>query len=110
MTSQTAAIDAYRTLGHAAISGTYAAVGSPFTHLIRLFCITNNTDGDMIFSLDGVNDMLFVAKNSFKLFDISTNKELSAPFYLPPCQFLVKQSTAATTGDVYVEAVYGKGE
>lgn len=110
MTSQTAIIDAFRTLGHASISGSYANVGTPFTHLSRIICITNNTDGDMIFSTDGVNDMLFVAATSFKLFDLTTNHELSAPFYLPPSQFLVKQSTMASKGAVYVESIYGLGE
>jgi hypothetical protein len=110
MASQTAVIDAYQTLNYTGISGTFAPIGTGFTHLMRLFCVTNNTNGDMIFSVNGVTPQLFVPKNSFKLFDISTNKELSAPLYLPPCQFYVKQSTAATSGDVYVEAVYGKGE
>jgi hypothetical protein len=111
MGSQIALFDAYRTLGHAAISGSYAAVGSQFTHLMRLICITNNTDGDMIFSVDGTTAQLFVAAASYKSFDFTTNKELSNPFYLPAnTQFYVKQSTAPTKGDVYIEAVYGQGE
>lgn len=111
MAAQTAVIDAYRTLNYTGISGSFAPVGTPFKHLMRLFCITNNTNGDMIFSVDGVTNQLFVAKSSFKLFDLMTNKELSAPFYLPAnTQWYVAQSTAATSGDVYVEAVYGQGE
>jgi hypothetical protein len=110
MASQTAVIDAYRTLGHAAISGSYAAVGTQFTHMARVFCLTNNTDGDMIFSTDGATAQLFVAASSYKLFDLMTNKELSSPFFLPPTQWYVKQSTAPSKGDVYVEEIYGQGE
>ncbi len=111
MTSQIAVIDSLRSLANGSISGTYAAVGNPFQHLTRLICITNNTDGDMFFSTDGSTNMLFVAHNSFKLFDISTNKEVNSPFYLPAgTQFYVKQSTAPTTGAVYIEVIYGQGE
>lgn len=111
MSSERAVIDAYRTLGFGSISASYAAVGTPFTHLMRLICITNNTDGDMIFSVDGSTNQLFVAAGSFKLFDISTNKEISCQFYFPAnTQFYVKQSSAPTRGAVYVEAVYGLGE
>ncbi len=111
MTSQTAVIDTYRTIAFGAISGTFAAVGTPSTHLVRVFCITNNTNGDLIFSTDGINNQLFVAQSSFKLFDLSTNKEINAPFFLPAgTQFYVKQSTAATSGAVYIETIYGRGE
>lgn len=111
MASQTAVIDAYRTLAFGGISGSYAVVGTPFTHMTRLFCITNNTNGDLIFSLDGTTNQLFVAAASFKLFDLMTNKELSAPFFLPAgTQFYCKQKTAPSSGDVYIEAIYGQGE
>lgn len=111
MVSQTAVIDGYKTLVYTSISSSYAAVGTPFAHQLRLFCITNNTNGDMIFSTDASTAQLFVAKNSFKLFDLTTNKEVNTSFYLPAnTQFYVKQSTAASSGDVYVEGVYGRGE
>ena len=112
MVTTVALFDAYRTLNESAISGSFAAVGTPFTHMTRMVCITNNTDGDMIFSTDGVTSMLFVPKNSFKLFDITTNRQNNAPEWViqSGTQWYVKQSTAPTTGDVYVESVYGKGE
>ncbi len=111
MSAQRAVIDAFRTLGFAGISASYANVGTAFTHLMRLICVTNNTDGDMIFSTDGITDQLFVAAGSFKLFDISTNREANDQLYLPAgTQFLVRQSTAPTKGAVYVEAVFGLGE
>lgn len=111
MSSQRAVFDTYRTIANGAISASFAAIGTPFTHLIRVFCITNNTDGDMIISTDGINNKIFMAKNSYKIYDISSNQEFNSPFYLPAnTQFYVKQSTSPSTGDIYVEAIYGQGE
>ncbi len=100
-----------RTLGFAGISGTYAAVGGPLEHMVRAFCITNNTQGDMIFSLDSTNadgDM-FIARGSYKLYDVQAN--MNAQFddkYVLAIgeQFYVKQITAPVSGDVYIECLY----
>jgi hypothetical protein len=96
------------------IDGTYRAIGVSFAHPARLICITNNTDGDMLFSNDGVSDKLFIPAHSFKLFDLTTNREgvnNSSFFALPNGTIIyVKQSTAATTGAVYVEVIYGQGD
>ena len=108
-TSSTVAhIDILRTLAHGSISGTYAAVGTPFAYNARIICITNNTDGDMLFSIDGVNDNLFVAATSFKLFDISTNRMNLPNVYSfgIGLQFFVKQSTAPSKNSVYIEVIY----
>ena len=53
-------IDSLRTLGFAGISGTYAAIGAPTAFNWRMFRVINNTDGDMIISVDGTTDNLFV--------------------------------------------------
>ena len=99
-----AIIDPLRSLAFGGISGTYAPVGPIFAFPVRLICITNNTDGDMIFTDDGVTDKLFIASFSFKLFDISSNAGNAAAHYALPMrtQISVKQSTAATKGSVYV--------
>lgn len=110
MSSQTVSFETLRSIAFGSISGTYAAVGTAFTHPIRLVCITNNTDGDMLFSTDGSTDMLFVAAGSFKLFDLNTNKKTSDQEWTlrAGTQFYVKQSTAATQKSVYIEALYGQ--
>lgn len=107
-----AVIDTLRTLNFSGISGTYAPVGSSFGHVTRLICFTNNTNGDMLVSTDGVNDMLFLPANSFKLFDLATNRaDYNSLWCFPEkLQILVKQSTAATSGDFYVECIYASGE
>lgn len=109
MSRQTVSIDAIRSLSHTGISGSYAAVGIPLTDQVRLICFTNNTDGDMLFSTDGSTDMLFIAAGSFKLFDLTTNRErLDNIWCFPPyTQFYVKQSSAASKNSVYIECLSG---
>lgn len=101
-------IDPVRSLAFGSISGTFAQVGSVTTRPIRLVCFTNNTDGDMFFSIDGVNNQLFVPAGSFKLFDLTTNKDQgfsSLMAFLTGTQFWVKQSSMPTRGTVYIECL-----
>lgn len=104
----------YRTLNYTDISGTYAALGAIVDHNWRAFCITNNTDGDLAFSVDGVSDNIFIPAFSFRLYDISTNSPPISPIdnlvIGINTQFYVKSITAATSGDVYLEGLYAKGE
>lgn len=107
---QKASFEPLRTLAFGGISGSYAAVGTPTTHRVRAFCITNNTQGDMIFSLDDSvpEGQMFIAKGSYKLYDVQAN--MNAQFddaYVLPIgtQFYVKQVTAPTSGDVWVECM-----
>jgi hypothetical protein len=104
-----AQLEVLRSLAFGSISGSYAAVGAPLANPCRLICITNNTDGDMLFSIDGTNDHLFVGAGSFKLFDVQTNsRPVNEDEYVfrVGTQFYVKESTSPTTGDVYIEALY----
>jgi len=109
VSTQVAILDNLRSLASGGISGTYAPVGTAFPAAVRLICITNNTDGDMIFTDDGINDKLFIPKGSFKLFDIGSNRTNNNTTYVirQGTQFSVKQSTAPTTGSVYIEVILG---
>ena len=100
-----------KSLAFGSISGTYAAVGTPLENGVRAFCITNDTEGDMIFSLDNTVSAghMFVAAGSYKLYDVQTN--MNAQFddrYVVGIgeQFYVKQSTAPVSGSVYIECMY----
>lgn len=112
MSSQIVKFDILRSEAFGSISGTYTKLGTAFGHVVRLICLTNNTDGDMFISMDGVNDMLFLAANSFKLFDLYTNRDaVDNQFALcAGTQLWVRQSTAPTKGAVYCELIYGNGE
>jgi hypothetical protein len=105
--SQTVVLSIIRSLAFGGISGSYAPVGIPLAFPARLICFTNNTDGDMFFSVDGVNNYLFVASFSFKLFDLNTNRVQNQQLWVFPTntQFYVVESTAPTKGAVYIEVL-----
>lgn len=109
-----ARFDILKTKGHAAITGSYTTLGSVVSHLWRAFCITNNTDGDLFISFDGTNDNLFLPANGFRLYDVSTNSTPLASidnlFIGINTQLYVRYSTAPTSGDVWVEGLYARGE
>lgn len=107
--SQVATIDTLRTLASGSIGAAYAVVGTPASKPIRIVCFTNNTDADMLFSDDGVNNKLFIAHGSFKLFDVTTNRDTVGPIlaFAEGTQYWVKQASAPSTGSVYIEMIYG---
>lgn len=108
-----ARFDSYRSLAFGSITNVYAAVGSAVTNNWRIFCITNNTNGDLAISADGTTDNFFIPAMSFKLFDLSTNAvpiSASDNFVLSiGTQFYVRYLTAPTSGAVYVEGIYARG-
>lgn len=110
MNTQAVQFEGLRTLAHGSISGSYAALGGPLLNPARLICITNNTDGEMTLSVDGVNAVLFIPAGSFKLFDLNTNRlHIDQYFALPiGTQFYVAQVTAPMSGNVYLEVLYGQ--
>lgn len=110
MPSQVVRVDALRTLAAGSISGTYAILGSAFSHQMRLVKLTNNTNGDLTFSFDGVLDNIFIPSGGFTLFDLTTNHTSNEPTFIfqSGTQFFVKGTPS--TGSVYLEAIYGQGE
>jgi hypothetical protein len=105
--AQVVTIDSLRSLAFGSISGSYAAIGKSLTFPTRLICFTNNTDGDMFLSIDGLNDQLFIAAGSFKLFDLNTNRlnQQQLWVFAQGTQFYVKESTAPTKGAFYIECM-----
>lgn len=102
-------IEPIRSLDAASISGSYAVVGSATSNRCRLICITNNTEGDVYFSIDGSTDHLFVANGSYKTFDLQANMNAQKDdsYVLEVgTQFYVKQITSPVSGDVYIEVLY----
>lgn len=111
MSAKKVYFDTLRSLAFGSISGTYAAVGSALTVNPRIMCITNKTQGDMIFSVDSTNadGNLFVPAGTFKLFDLTANLVPGKDdnFVIAEgTQFYVKQVTAPTSGAVYLEFIY----
>lgn len=101
--------EAIKTLNFSGISGSYASVGTPSAHPIRIFCISNNTMGDLYFTTNTSQDEMFLAAGSFRLYDVQSNinPQFDDKYVLPVgTQFSVKQITAPVSGDVYVEVIY----
>lgn len=100
-----AVFDRIRSLGFGSISGTYASVGGVTTRLVRVFKISNNTQGDMFFTTNDSQDEMFVAAGSFTLYDVQSNANGKDDKYVLPIgtQFSVKQITAPVEKAVYIE-------
>ena len=103
--------DSLRSLAFGSISASYAAVGSSFTKQVRAIRITNNTEGDMIFSDDSSNSngQIFVPAQSFVLWDLQANinPQFDDKYVLPiGTQIYVKQVSAPVSGSVYIECIY----
>lgn len=106
--------DEIRTIAFGDIGATYTAVGADLEHNWRIFAVKNNTDGNLLISFDGTTDNLFLAANSFSLYDLSTNapplSEVDNLVLAINTQFYVKYLTAPTQGDLWVEGIYAKGD
>jgi hypothetical protein len=103
-------VDALRTVAAASISGTYTPLGSGFAHQMRLIKITNNTNADLTFSFDMVTDNLFVPQGSFTLFDLSSNKGSPDTIFCFQNGTQIYVKGTPSTGSVYLECIYGRGE
>ena len=103
--STTIKYDALRSIDSATFTGSYLSVGTPTVHGTRIFKIVNQSNVDVIVSLDGVVDMDIIPAKTFTLYDVGTNKSLPVPLLeLAPTQFFVKGS--AGSGLVYIVCLY----
>jgi hypothetical protein len=101
--------DEIREIAFGDISGVYAPVGSPSDYPIRGFCISNNTQGDMMLTDDDTKDKIFVKAGGFKLWDVQSNinPQFDDKFVLPiGTQFYIKQLSAPVSGSVYIELLF----
>lgn len=98
-----------KTLAFGGITSSYAPVGAETTHEIRIFCVSNNTSGDLYFTTNLTRDEMFLAANSFRLYDVQANMNTMKDdkFVISAqTQFYVKSITAPVTGAVYIECIY----
>lgn len=111
MTATVVRFDALRSVAFGSISGTYAALGTPTTHLMRIVKIINNTNADVTVSFDGTTDNDYVPANSFVLYDFETNTYSGYDFFLAlGTQLYVKTAGSPSSGSVYATMIYGKGQ
>lgn len=102
-----ASFDTLRSAATGAIGASYATIGTAFTRRPVMICFKNQTNGDVVVSTDGVNDMLTFPGNSFTAYDVRTNSPSDCDLtFAVGTQFYVKDgTTASTTGTFYIEAV-----
>lgn len=105
--------DQILSVGFASITASYTTVQSPISNVWRIFKITNNTDGDMMFSANGSTDNLFVPAGGFTLYDLVVTVGTGTDIDQMPLgigtQFYIKYISAPTRGSVYIEGLYAKG-
>ena len=103
--------DTVREIAFGAISGTYAAVGAAFADNVRILGLNNSTDQEIYVSLDGVNNNLRMAANSFQLYDLTANRVRDdGLFFAVGDRVFVKEVSAAVgSGAFWVHALAAAG-
>ena len=103
--------DAVRSVPFGSITNTYAQLGIPLEHPMRLLHFINGTDGDVMMSFDGTTNNFPVLADSFALYDLTSNQDTTESFrYEKGTKLYIKYISVPTTGTFYIVAVYGKGE
>lgn len=101
--------DELRSIPFSSISASYADLGPVIGRGGRFLKIHNKTDADLIFSVRSGQDNIFVAANSFAVYDIQSNanpRTVSSYALSRGTQIQVKQaSSAPTAGMVYAEVM-----
>lgn len=109
---QTVTIDPIRSVTFNTIGESYVTVGGPLANPARLICFTNDTDGEMFFSTDAINDMIIVVPGGFKLFDLCTNRfhRDQQWVFAAGTQFYVRTNgePMPTERAVYIEVLWGQ--
>lgn len=103
--------EAVREVAFGAITANYTALGAILSDYTRLIAVNNSTDAEVYISLDGVNDHLRIAVNSFKLLDLTANTVHDDGFFIARnTQIYIKRVAGApTVGAVWVEVMFGAG-
>lgn len=114
MASQIVRFDTLRSVAFGSITGSFAALGSAFSHNVRVLKIQNTTDADISISFDGTNTNDYIPAGGFSLYDMTTNREgqnLANTFVFSiNTQIYLKTDGSPTRGVVTATCVYGQGE
>lgn len=104
-----AKFDTLREVAFGAITANYARLGDRIDVNPRIVGLNNQTDADIYISFDGVKNNIRLSANSYKVFDITANKSKNDGFFLEKRKsiFIKYVSDAATSGDFWVELIYG---
>jgi len=102
-------VEPIKSLAFGSISASFAKVGTPLAYPSRLLIISNGTDKNMLFSIDGTNTHYFVPSQTSQVLDLNANRDgnKNSFSFAKGTQFWVKQVDAPTSGSVYVSNTYG---
>ena len=102
-----ATFDTLRAVAYSSLTTGYVALGAVLPTPAVIVTFTNNTNGTVYVSTDGINDMIAVPQYTGKVFDIRTNAPNTVDYLFPKgTSFLVKYSgSAPTSGSFYIEAL-----
>ena len=92
--------------------GDYVTLGSPLGHAMRVLHFINQTDVNLVISFDGTTNNVFLGAGSFALYDLTSDQDGNESFrYQNGTQIYVNYATSAPTeGEIFLIAIYGKGE
>lgn len=107
MYSNTAAFDTLRSVAFGSLTTSYAILGAVLPSNCTAIAFKNNTNGIVLVSFDGINDMLVYPGLSYGVYDIRTNAPRTTDFLLPKgTPIMVKYSgSAPTAGSFYAEVM-----
>lgn len=106
VSAQRVAFEPRRSIAFGSISGTYAAVGTPFSNSIRMLKVENETDVSIDISYDGSTDHDRVAASSAFIYDFVSNTPTERGTWEFPKGLQIYVKGAPTSGSVYVIVMY----
>ncbi len=100
-----------REVAAASVGASYSAVGTAITDHARIIRIVSSLDAEAYVSIDGTNNHIRLASNSFVLYDLSSNKVQDDGLFLSVgTVFYAKRvSGAPTSGSLWIEVLYASG-
>lgn len=108
-TAQRIRYEPLRSLAFGSITGTYAGIGAPFAHPVRMLMIDNFSNENVVISFDGITDHTVVAAHSGKVLDYASNR-MSPADHLEQAVgervYVKAEGTLPTLGSVYVSVIY----
>lgn len=85
-------------------------MGTGLTDHARLIRIVNTMNTEMYISLDGSTNHIRMAAGSFFIMDLSSNKVRDDGLFLAVGSiFYVKQVSAPSSGNLWIEVMYAQG-
>lgn len=98
-----------RSLAFGSISGAYAGVGSPFANPVRMICLDNLTDEDLVVSFNGTTNHTPVPARSGRVLDYCSNTSMQsgvAEQQVGTRVYVKAIGGAPTSGSFYVTVIY----